>query len=227
MGIIKDPRITKAARGVVCLFAFLSVIGAVVFLFSRDANAGMALAMSIVTFILSLVTIALSFFSKDNFIFSIVGGGVAILQFIMGLILGSTLSISGKIKLLFNPGGYIFATVVLIVMSGLIMGVNLIGIFVKSEQSFIDGIHKITQQSAQPQQQMMQQMQQSNMMGQVQQMQQSYPQPTVIDQTPVYPQQVQQPYPQQIPYPQQQVPYPQQIQPEQQQYQQTDNFNPQ
>ena len=59
MGMIKNPKITKAARGVVCLFAFLSVIGAFVFLFSRTAAAGMALAMSIVTFVLSLVTIAL------------------------------------------------------------------------------------------------------------------------------------------------------------------------
>ena len=246
MDIIKDPRITKGGRAAVCLFAFLSIIGAFVFLFSSTRNAAMVLAMTIVTFVFSLAAAALAFLSKNNFIFSVVGAGLAVFQFVLGIILGATLSISGRIRIYDHAGGYFFATIIFIILSGLIAGVNVIGIFAKDEKSFINSVRNMSMQS-QPQQMMnaaqaqtqmmmqqMQQMQPNNMMGQPGIQQTTYMQPNMMPQQ--YPQQGQQGYPRQMQqgYPQQssQQPYPQQqgqqVYPQQnQQYQQPNNFNQQ
>lgn len=239
--LLKDPKITKIARGVVCLFAFLSIIGAFITLFgSLRGGAGMSLAMAITTFVFSIAAAVLAYFSKNNFIFSVVGGIVSIIHFIMGLVISPLAGEYGELRFLVRPGGYTFATVIFIITSGLIIGVNALGIIMKSERAFIEGVRNMSQQPATPQtmmmnaaqqqtQQMMQTMQQMQqpMMGQPQ-MQQPFPQQQV--QQGVYPQQ---PYPQQQVYPQQGQPvYPQQGQPVypqqgQQQYQQPNNFNQQ
>ncbi len=272
MDILKNPIITKVARALVCLFALLTMIGSFVALFSSvslksagDMNKGysllnsttggaaMARAMAIVTFILSIGTVVLAYFSKHNLIISACGAGAALVQFVMGLVLSPMCDIFSISMVAMQtgesfPGGYVAVMIILAVMSIAVGICNVLGIL-KSDVNI--PVFQGVQQLIKPNNGMMGQ--QPNMMGQpqqMQQMQQPYqqpvPQPTQAQQP--YPQpvpqptQAQQPYPQPVPQPTQaQQPYPQSVpqptqaqqpyqqgvpQPTQpQQYQQPNNFN--
>ncbi len=269
MDILKNPIITKVARALVCLFALLTMIGSFVALFSSvslksadDMNKGysllnsttggaaMARAMAIVTFILSIGTVVLAYFSKHNLIISACGVGAALVQFVMGLVLSPMCDIFSISMVAMQtgesfPGGYVAVMIILAVMSIAVGICNVLGIL-KSDVNI--PVFQGVQQLIKPNNGMMGQ--QPNMMGQPQQMQQPYqpgvPQPTQMQQPyqqPVpQPTQAQQPYPQGVPQPtqsqqpyqqgvpqptQSQQPYqqgvPQPTQP--QQYQQPNNFN--
>ncbi len=267
MDILKKPIITKAARALVCLFALLALIGSIVTIASsvRAANmsmedisdvgeiasiinsftgaAAMARAMSIVCFILSLGTLALAYFSQDNFILSIGGAAASLIQFIMGLVLSPLCSLMGVMKLGMSgkdSGSYLPVLIVLMLMAIAVGICNVLGILMNTSNiPLFQGIQqKVNNVMPGQQPNMMGQPQQPYQPGvpQPQQMQQPYqqpvPQPTQAQQPyqqPVpQPTQAQQPYQQPVPQPTQaQQPYqqgvPQPTQP--QQYQQSNDFN--
>ncbi len=262
MDILKKPIITKAARALVCLFALLALIGSIVTIASsaRAANmdsissmdeamsiintftgaAAMARAMSIVCFILSLCTVALAYFSQDNFLISIGAAVASLIQFIMGLVLSPLCSIMGIAKLGLSgkdSGSYLPVLIVLMLMAIAVGICNVLGILINTSNiPLFQGI-----------QQKVNNVMPNNMMGQPQQpYQPGVPQPTQAQQPyqqPVpQPTQAQQPYQQGVPQPtqaqqpyQQPVPQPTQAQqpyqqgvpqPTQpQQYQQPNDFN--